>query len=69
MLLNVQRLMQVNKTLPPVGVKLLVQIDSGWHLVTRCNWVNRKSDSVEFNGVDETFTLNIKRDSIKWMYP
>lgn len=58
----------LNRSIPPVGMKILVLVADEWVLGTRESWVNNK---------DKTFTLKtkdngdvkIKRENIAWRYP
>ena len=64
----------VNRTLPPVHVKIQVLTDNGWLDVFREEFINRYAHYVDFYLVVEgkvckDKTVSLKRDNIRWRYP
>ena len=62
-------MMHVNKSLPPVGIKLFVVLeDDSTLIVKRDRWVTNKDDQLEFKCPDTGDVIKIKRSAIRWMY-
>lgn len=59
-----------NTHLPPVGIKLLVETDSGWQLVVRTKWLTSKDTQVGFQTVDPPHTqIILPRNKLQWRLP
>lgn len=60
--------MHVNKSLPPVGIKILIKVsDNSWLTVKRDQWITNQDSEIEFDLPDLT-KIYIKRSNIQWTY-
>jgi len=61
--------MHINKTLPPVGVRILVKQGDKWVSVLRASWITRYDNTVEFTDTVSNNKININRSDIRWIHP